>query len=99
MGVGGQHSLRIEVHEVQQLAGSVVDLVLVAHAVGSSGVEELLPDGDDRIERGQRRLKHHGAIGPTEAAQPFRVEREDIESPLAVVIPDLTFGDAGTTRR
>ena len=61
-------------HEVQQLAGAVVDLVLVAHPVGSPGIEELLPDRDDGVERGECRLKDHCAIGPTEPAKPLRIE-------------------------
>jgi hypothetical protein len=97
--VGRQHPLGVEVHQIQELDHTVVDLVLVAHPVSAPGIEELLPDGDDRVERGERRLKHHRAVRPTEAAQSFRVEGEDIEGSLPIVVPDLAFGDAGAARR
>ena len=86
-------------HEVQQLAGTVVHLVFVAHAVCARGIEELLPDVDDRVERRERCLKHHRAIGPAETTKSFRVEGEDVKRPFPVVVPDLAFRDASAPRR
>src|SRR5205823_6883825 len=72
----------------------IMDLVLIAHPVGASRVEELFPDRDDGVERREGGLKDHGAVRPTKPAQPLCVEGQNIERALAVVVPDLAFRHA-----
>src|SRR5207245_1204350 len=63
------------------------------------GIQKLLPDRDDGVKGRERSLKHHRAIGPAETAKPLRVQREDVEGPLAIVVPDLSACDASAPWR
>src|SRR5439155_22622400 len=97
--ISAQDPVRIEMDEVQELAGPVVDLVLVAHPMGTPSIEELLPDRDDRVERREGGLEDHGAVRPAKAPKPLRIERKDVECTLAVVVANLAFRDARAARR
>src|SRR5207302_6537503 len=69
--------MRVEMHEVEELGGPIVDAMLVLEAVSARGVEELLPDADDRVERVERSLEDHGAFGPAVLAEVIGIEAAD----------------------
>ena len=97
--VGAQYAIGIEVHEVEELARAVVHAMAVVHAVRAAGVEEVLPDRDHGIERGQRGLEHHRALGPAEPTELLAVELEDRNALPPAVIHDLAAGDPSAARR
>ena len=56
-------------------ADDAVDLVLE--------VDQLVADGQDRVEGGHRVLEHHGDVRPAQVALAFRVQGEEVGALVA----------------
>src|SRR5438105_12708843 len=91
--------MRVEMHEVEELGGPVVDAVLVLEAVRARGVEELFPDADDRVERVERSLEDHGAFGPAVLAEVIVIELADVAGDAVLRVEDLACGHSCSPRR
>src|SRR5207244_8151108 len=69
------------------------------HPWGARGVEELLPDVDDRVERVERGLEDHRALAPAELTKVLAVELRDIDRGVLAAVEDLPRRDLRGARR
>ena len=94
-----QHAPGVEMHEIEELGRAIVDPAAVVQSVRARRVEELLPDGDDRIEGVERRLEDHRALGPAVLAQVIVVELADVVRDPVLRVEDLALGHLRSARR
>src|SRR5687767_10916110 len=86
-------------HEVQQLVGAVADLAAILHAVRARGVQELLPDRDDRVEGVEGGLEDHRGLGPPVLAEIVVVQPADIGGQPVLRVEDLAARHLRAARR
>ena len=85
--------------EVEELRRTLPHPMLVLDPVRAGGVEELLPDRDDRVERVEGGLEDHRAFGPAVLAEVVVVELADVRRHAVLRVEDLARRDPRTARR